>query len=264
MIEINLEESKKILFKILQAVDDCCRKNNIQYSLTYGTLIGAVRHKGFIPWDDDIDLMMTRDNYERFLSLFDGGQDYNVMTLSPDSDWWPCVTRICAKNTQVFFNGSNKSEHGLWVAILPVDNVPDDCIERDKYRYKIKHCFDVLIFKKRMLDHSPIKYRDIIKSFVRFLISPINMYKVGLHAEKIKSKYRNCKTNKVSMWNEYARHTIFPAFFVENYIELEFEGQKYMCVKEYDAFLKLVYGNYMQFPPENERIPLHNYKSYYV
>ena len=79
MREISIEESKSIMIKILESIDKCCRENNIEYSLCWGTMIGAIRHHGFIPWDDDIDLTMSRDDYNRFLEVYND-EKYGVYT----------------------------------------------------------------------------------------------------------------------------------------------------------------------------------------
>lgn len=82
---LSIDEAKQIELEILAFIDSFCKKNNIDYFINYGTLIGAIRHKGFIPWDDDIDISMTRENYERFIQLFKREQSkYKILTLETD------------------------------------------------------------------------------------------------------------------------------------------------------------------------------------
>mgnify|MGYP006376200155 CR=1 FL=1 len=122
--EITLEESKKICLDILIYFDKFCKEHDIKYSLGEGTLIGAVRHKGFIPWDDDIDLIMSSDQYEKFLSLYKDGK-YELKTLKRGTNWWNIVSRLCDSSTEVLFPGKKKSEHGVWIALTPIYHKPD-------------------------------------------------------------------------------------------------------------------------------------------
>ena len=128
MREISFEESKRILIRTLESIDKVCRENNIDYSICWGTMIGAIRHHGFVPWDDDIDLMMSRENYDHFIKVYND-PDYNVYTFKKGGNWNMLHTRVSDKKTIVVFNDENNSPHGCWISIFPYDNVPDNSRE---------------------------------------------------------------------------------------------------------------------------------------
>ena len=107
MREISFDESKSIMIKILISIDKCCRENNIKYSLCWGTMIGAIRHQGFIPWDDDIDIMMPRDEYNRFLQIYHDS-DYGIYTPEASKNCIQIISKIYDKRTRVFFNNHYK------------------------------------------------------------------------------------------------------------------------------------------------------------
>ena len=124
MKEITIEEKKRISLEILDVIHDFCKKNGIKYYLAYGTLLGAVRHKGFIPWDDDIDLVMSRPDYELFQKLFnvDGYTFVNEET----KNIFPLVFgKVFANNTFGVYNGISMN-YGVAVDIFPLDGLPSD------------------------------------------------------------------------------------------------------------------------------------------
>ena len=136
MQELTLSEIQKYSLEVLLHIHDFCVAHNIDYTLAYGTLIGAVRHKGFIPWDDDIDIIMTRENFDRFVREYQS--DENFMLVSPnDSKSFIAFARVCdMKNTQIVTRIPwSKYTTGVWVDIFPMDSISDN-EEKHKKRFK--------------------------------------------------------------------------------------------------------------------------------
>lgn len=258
MKEVTPEECKKIQLDILINVSKFCEKHDIKYSIAYGTLIGAIRHKGFIPWDDDIDIIMMRDEYERFVAtykddyyqLFDGlGLANHLHAVVSDMS-----TRIISQhsgNTNYFYKG------GLYVDIFPVDSTSDKMI-----CYKFHKRMIYYIYKWYALSLY-IKRKDIVAKILHFMFKPFS-HLIGSMVRKLMLVYNHKDTGTVSnysLW--YLNFPPFPKYFMDTYEYVEFEGHQFKAIKEYDKFLRGIYGDYMQLPPASERIPRHNYKTYW-
>lgn len=263
MKEITLEESKSIMVKILESIDKCCRENNIKYSLCWGTIIGAIRHQGFIPWDDDIDIMMPREDYNRFLQIY-RDSNYGVYTPRIDKNCIQIISKIYDKSTCVYFNNHNDSYFGVWVSIFPYDNVPDHNLKE----WERKRNFWVNVYHVKIAHY--LKTNGLLRRLEKFILKlpliPFSSFTLYNQVEKQLIKYNKQETRKVCVL--YARYftdfRYFPKELFDDVIDVEFENIKVKIIRGYDEFLRLTYGNYMQFPPESERVPEHNYKAYFI
>ena len=261
--EVALDEVKKIALDILVYFDAFCRKHDIKYSLGEGTLIGAVRHKGFIPWDDDIDLLMTSDQYKKFLSIYKE-KEYNLMTVEKGSNWWGTVSRLCDPKTEVFFPDQKESNHGVWIALTPIYHKPDDEKEWHKIEKKRNFYFDCCRLKDSYWTPKSGVPKNVVKLFCRTVLFPFSIFHFQSRAQKIMTKYDNIPTkNVVKPRLEYYRWDTYPSNIFNNYIELDFEGYKFMAFANYDTYLRGQYGDYMTPPPEKERVPKHDYKAFW-
>ena len=269
MKEVTFEESRKIQLDILLFFDDFCKQNKLHYSLGEGSLIGAVRHKGFIPWDDDIDLLMPRKDYDKFINIYNG--KYRLISLKTEKRWWSCYSRLTDERTIVEWNNFQESYHGLWIAILPIDNYPDDPNEWKKISSKIDLIKKMGYQKKAQEKIAFYQYdknvgflRNIKRILKRMLLKSMPNHIIGRRLKSLITKFNNTQTkNKGSMACVWHAPWVFPATVFSSYIEVEFEGYKFPAIKDYDIYLRCQYGNYMQLPPVQERIPKHNYRVYW-
>lgn len=258
MKEITLEESKRICFEILCYFDDFCRKHDILYSLGEGTLLGAVRHKGFIPWDDDIDLLMERDQLDKFISLYKKGP-YKLLVPGKCRGWWSGVVRLTDTNTTLTFDDPKQKTHGLWIALTPIDHAPDSDDDLRKLRVNALKK-EINCLRRLGKKDYPDDFRGRIKSIFRPFLSyskPNEQYVQTI------SMYNGIETKRRIKIRLSGGFLVFPAEIMSEYTELEFEGRKFMAVSRYDEYLKIMYGDYMTPPPEAERVPKHNFKAYY-
>lgn len=245
--------------EILNAVHKFCLEHNIKYSLTYGTLIGAVRHKGFIPWDDDIDIMMPRADYNRFLTLWsqhhpDG---FILQNSSTDSDYINNFTKIRKDNTTFLQseNEKNKKYHkGIFIDIFPFERVAPN-----KFSALIQYfaCAVNLLYSRGFLSGNS----GIIGLTEKILLKTniANYSKRRDLSQKIVSHWQN-KDNCYLFSPcviEYCKK-YFDADLFDEIIQLEFNGNSYNCIKNFDKFLSTCYGDYMQLPPEDERVWKHS------
>ena len=264
MREISFEESKQIMIKTLESIDKCCRKNDIQYSLCWGTMIGAIRHHGFIPWDDDIDIMMSRADYNRFITVYNDS-DYNVYTLKKGDNWHMLHTRVSNKNTEVFFNYWKKSPHGCWISIFPFDNAPDD--NRTAWERKRSRIIRLFQLKTSKWNSNVSIARNCLKVLFHILLSPVPTYLIGKRVNKVLAEYNNQRTREVSIWdNGYGitKFFYFPSDLFDEYEDVVFDGVRCRIIKGYDSFLRMYYGDYMQLPPLEKQVPSHDYRAYYI
>ena len=256
MTEISNEECKRLLIKILQNVTEFCEKNNIKYSLAYGTLIGAIRHKGFIPWDDDIDIIMMRDEYERFVQSYK--DDYYKLILGKDlANHYHVVVSDYSTKLEFKKNTANEFFYkgGIWVDIFPIDKVPED---NGAYRKLIRK-----IHLMAGLEQAGQYKKNMYRAIPYYFLKPLSKL-FGEIVHNLISFSNNSYSSKVANLSLfYLRYPSFPASYLTDFIEVEFEGNMYKAMKQYDSYLRGIYGEYMKLPPLKDQTPRHEYKVYW-
>ncbi len=266
MVEIGFNEHKKIQLQILKEVADFCDSRKLTYFLAYGTLLGAVRHKGFIPWDDDIDIYVPRDDYEKLTASFNKCcQNKNLHLVSPysASSHHPMV-KIVDKRTIKIEKGIEYKSYvpGVDIDVFPLDGQPDNEAAFVKWCKKLK-----FIYKLHFIFNSDKKQFNI-KSWIAYgIVKYVFRGKKGLlnTAKKYHQKYNY--QNSV-----YAGST--ECFFFElgdrahkscfeEYLMADFEGFQFKIPKGYDEVLTNFYGDYMKLPPVEERVTHHQCKVFW-
>lgn len=258
MKEISLEVSKRLLLEILIDIDKTCRDNDIKYSLGEGTLLGAVRHGGYIPWDDDIDILMKREDMDKFLSVYHSDR-YEIYHVNPKVNYWNSVARLSDSRTKVYFGNSTNSIHGLWVALTPLDNVPDNESLWQKQKSEISFWVKLCRQKKGV-----VPMDSGLKGLFERLA--FKFFDICFFDKKFKqaiTKYNIVATERLCKLNIRYEPFIFPSYYFESYQDIEFEGIKTMIITHYDEYLHRMYGNYMQLPPVEDRVAKHNFKVFY-
>ena len=265
--EIPIEQQRQILLDILKSIDNFCRENQIEYSLAFGTLLGAVRHKGFIPWDDDVDIMMTRENYEKFRDSY-SSKRYPLTDLKIDNSHPVSMGKIYDSQTYFYSRGTMKRKYGLFVDIFPFDVIPENKTERERWLKKIGRFVSYNKYKNNTFSYS-LKQQKLIRilfgCFVKLFFSRKNIHR---KLEELYVMYKNDKSAYLGvpavmvMTKEYMKK-MFPKTVFDEYLLLEFEGEKYPCIKSYDEFLTIFYGEYMKLPPIEKRIGKHGIKAFF-
>lgn len=261
--KIQIEDLKKIQIEILNVFTDFCEKNNINYWLSFGTLIGAIRHKGYIPWDDDIDIAMLREDYDKLINAFNlENSRYKFYCYENNKDFLYPYGKVLDTNTILYEPDKKGNKIAVNIDVFPFDKAPED--EKRKKRMFRKN---ILL---RKLDTIRITHNPRGNVFRKMLVHAIRLvlkiFPKDFFVKKMinnSKKYLNLKTNKIGVFDGYSVVTI-EKDLVSNCIEGEFEGKKYKIPSGYDKFLKCYYGDYMKLPPKEERVPHHKFEAYFV
>lgn len=261
---MSLEQIHECLLDILRDVDRFCTDNGIRYSLAYGTLIGAVRHKGFIPWDDDVDLLMPRPDFERFVASY--GQDRNARyrclyrTDDGESRFLHFFAKVEDSWTVCRQGRSENYSFGVSLDIFPVDGKPADSSVWPRFERRLTSCahrlnicstkFDLFNFHQPLLSKIEAHLRGP-RYWIEKCDESMKAYPFG------SSEY----AGSVSCTHNGTRE-IFRKELFENYTRLEFEGSMFMAFRDWETFLVQQYGDYMQLPPVGKRAT-HGMTAYY-
>ncbi|MCM1285933.1 MAG: LicD family protein [Acetobacter sp.] len=261
------------ILEIMLAVDKFCRENNITYYLGEGTLLGAVRDGGFIPWDDDADIVMLREDYERFLELAaDGLEDgYQLDCLATNPKHWSIPSTIqITRHTEFekeMFRGIALN-CGPNIDIFPLDYTPSDVNLDLRIRGKIIRTLKRSLWIKTGL-HTKSKYKSLKRKFAYYypcrLISAFSSIK-SLHKaiNKLMLKTSDAKNeyliNFASLY--HVSKETFKKEWYGNPIEIEFEGHKFYAPSDSDKVLKTLYKDYMKMPPVEKRKSKHHFNNF--
>lgn len=260
--ENELSKIQNIEIDVLKEVDAICRKHDIPYSLGYGTLIGCIRHKGFIPWDDDIDICVFRKDMEKFKKACQEELSDKYFYQSHDTDKEYCYLwdKIRVNDTlfKETFLGKYNMHHGMFIDVFPIDNISDSKFQYMRQYYAFRFYKTGLMVK--YVDHKARSGKKrIFAEILRIAYAPFSREFLYKQSVKHMTKYSDKKTKR-SINFAGARHinTFFPRRYYEQLMEKEFAGNQFFVPKKYHQMLTKFYGNYMEFPPVEDRKTVHD------
>lgn len=248
--DLILKQLHSILFEILCEFDRICRKHHIQYFLDSGTALGAVRHGGFIPWDDDIDVGMLRSEYEKFMSVAEKELNSNFFLLSSNSDtaYLKYHSKLVKKNTVFPEKGTEGLKYrGIYIDIFPFDKVPDNKISRRIITRKILNLRRIIRLKQASNNSG-----KLLLYFLKFI--PLHL--LERYQEKLWKCYNESSSQFVTCYFYkmlVGRDLYFPISIMNPSVEIKFENHSFLIMNGYDEYLKTMYNNYMQLPPKDKR-----------
>lgn len=268
---MSLTDIQQECLNILLDVHDFCESHNITYTLYGGTMIGAIRHKGFIPWDDDIDIAMPRADYERFIREYTSLHDYKLF-CHENSECLLAFSRVCEMKKTLVTQSLMwiNQDTGVYIDVFPLDGAPDDPLEAEKYISHLHRSWTYLklsrVARRKISSYHKIsiKLNILIRKILFRNIFTRNIDWTQKHIDL-------CKSISYGATNHFA-NVAFMEYKMKEYLELkdmqetilvDFEGSKFCCCAGYDNLMRHKYGNYMQLPPEKDRVLKHGGSQYY-
>ena len=266
-----LQRVKCAELSILKKTIECCEELHITYFLAYGTALGAVRHKGFIPWDDDIDIGLTRDNYERFLreapKWFEGSEMF-VEHLTTEKQCPYTYAKVKLNGTKFieYCHRNIKCHHGVFIDVFPFDELPASVQEQKKQYDTVQKLARYYVYRQTPdISEKPTNMKLVIKQIVRriihylLLIKSVDSMYAKLTEEMI--KYNDCNSGIYGC-------LFYPKFkagcmtkdMVTNLKKIKFENMEANVPADIEKYLESQYGDYMTLPPVEERVGHRPYK----
>lgn len=261
-----LKSVQKLQLNLALEVQRICNKHDIRYFLIFGTLLGAVRHKGFIPWDDDLDIGMLRPDYERFIKIAENeiSAEYFLQTWDTDKHFGFPFAKLMVKNTKYIEKiAVNVNIYkGVFIDIFPFDNVPN-AIWQQKLHMFTTFTLKKLLLIKNNYNVTPEKQKTvkrILYYFTKFTIRfiSVDLLKNLLSTQMVKFNSLDAKyVIPIGSSYGYKKEKIKKEWFDELKL-IEFEGSFFLCPSRYDEYLTHLYGDYMVPPPEEKRCDRHS------
>ena len=254
---------------MLREIDKYCTENGLKYFLAYGTLLGAIRHQGFIPWDDDIDIIMPRSDYQKFVELFNRkshSQTLQVVDHTSVSNYYLPYAKVIHTGTMLIENVSSGFQLGVFIDVFPLDNMSDD--------YEVaKKKFNSLSLYRKILVLKNLRYRKgrtLIKNGIVALGNAVlRLIPISFLTTSIDKKARNNESEIDTRYlantvlGVYGEREIMPSVWWESGIRMKFEGFLFSIPQGYHNVLSQLYGDYLKLPPIEKRITHHDFKVYW-
>lgn len=267
--QLTMEESRKILINMLDALSDYCDQNQIRYTLSGGTLLGAIRHKGFIPWDDDIDINMPRPDIER-LYLISNGKIGKYSLIKPGEDRFTGSFYRLYDDTTVMENALGMKNNQpiynpVFVDIFPVEGLPDSHIARWMYYETASFLRKTMRVAQRENIAAKNK-RQLLLNYIGYY--PAHFLGYDRLAKWFQSyiQHYDFETSRyvgVMSASKYKLQEVIDREGYTSIVDVVFEGKKYHGPSNYDQYLSQLYGNYMEMPPADQQKTHHTFKVYW-
>lgn len=249
-----LEKLKQLELEAVLEIDRICKKHKIPYTLAYGTLLGAVRHKGFIPWDDDVDICMLRKDYEKFAEICktELGSGFFYQSHDTDPEYFYLYDKLRVNGT-VFretYLDCYDIHHGVFVDIFPIDNY---CGRVSAFQYRL---YRVILNSKYLNIEAREGKKKIFAKIIRGVFGWISLDSLYEKAERLARKNAGKPADEVQ-FGCLGEKTRFPRAYFQEICPGDFEGKPLPIPVHFDEILAKAYGDYMELPPEDERQTVH-------
>lgn len=262
---IDSNKFQQITIEILKDFDDVCRENNLRYSIAFGTLLGAVRHKGYIPWDDDIDVIMPRMDYIKFLSVaHEMKENHKLISIETEKDFMSPLAKIIDTNT-VLHQKEHVAERidlGVYIDVFVLDYIP----ESKKKTNRVYKVCNILQKGWSFCENGPSAQCSPILRMLRRCANRTKLARVfSILLNSYAKKIRVCNGMLSNLLFGYSDRSyyVMPENVFDQLEEYDFEKIKVLGLKDYDKYLTRWYGDYMELPPVESRVLHHSYEVYF-
>ena len=266
MKKIEVEELRRIQLDILKHIDEFCQEYGLTYFISGGTLIGAVRHKGFIPWDDDIDIMMKREDYDKLMKLYPVKDKscYKLYSYEIDKNFPYPYAKM--DDSRTFFDEeiTDSYKMGVNIDIFPIDTISDDVNIQKAVVNKNKRWIQLMTLKRVPIKRGRSLVKNIVLSLSHLVTTfiPYSYIVSRIIKNAISAKCENSSHQGCLVWG-YGLKEIISRSALADSIRLPFEDCTFSAPKGYDTYLKALFGNYMELPPVEKRQTHHAFKAYW-
>ena len=257
-----LEALRKVQIEILLECDRVCKEMGIKYSLYAGTLLGAVRHKGFIPWDDDVDICMLREDYDKFVTQGQAlmSNEFHILTHKSGQNF-PCSScKVDKKGTECVtantLDPQKSRRYGIGIDIFPINKVSSNPIIRKIDRrclHWLIRIFNDTLFYGRAYRKKNL-FKQCVASLCHYIGKLLTVRRVCRLITKVYTKNKNSHLVYVCLSGVTHKANRIPLDVFKSYTTMSFEGYQFPVIKDYDTYLTAKYGDYMELPPEGQRV----------
>ncbi len=259
-MEEKLRQLQLTQLEILKVFDKFCREHDLKYSLYAGSLLGAVRHKGFIPWDDDLDVCMSRTEYERFLSLWvqDTPEGYVLQNKENSKYFDQSFSKIRKDHTTFLQDAWQIGNHhiGIFLDVFPIDRIPNGKLNRLVFKW---HCMKYQLLTREFMPPNGNLLVKAGSALILVCTPKSHREKVRQNTLKKITKYNDQHDlETVAIETMASLRKPFAPDMLDEYVDLPFEDGEFMCFAGWDNHLRRKFGDYMQFPSEEERAWRHH------
>lgn len=264
MKKLTENEIRQIQLNILCFLHNVCEENGLRYYLCGGSLIGAVRHNGFIPWDDDIDVDMPREDYMRLKKIISSNNKYRLLTYESSTNYNLAFGKLIDCNTSIIENNNPEEsvEWGIYVDIFPIDGLPKNYYKL-YFNALVRLNEFILIGTRKTLPWSAGIVKSLKNRTKHRITKVIGVKRLKKLLLSLSQKYLFENSEMVCcIGGGYGRKELYPRHYFDKRILADFAGKKYYIPAEYDAFLTQMYGDYMKLPPKEDRIAHHSIEAY--
>ncbi len=268
---LTMQENQQAATGAMKKLDEICRELNISYTLTYGTMLGAVRHQGYIPWDDDLDIMLCRPEYDKLVAwCLEHEKEllpFRLFTPENTADYPYMIPRFCDTRYEIHTDNEKDCGMGAFVDIYPLDgigNTREEAIAtlRKRARWSSLYFLSTRLRCERGLTKSALKRLIKLPAFWAAKLIGKKWFGRRLYAIAKNCDFENSKYAGCVIWDTEIENGMFEKAWFDKTQSMPFEQEQFQVITQYDAFLSRLYGDYMQLPPQEDRIAHHFYRIY--
>lgn len=264
------DEYKGEIKNILAFFHNFCNENNIHYYIDCGSLLGTIRHKGFIPWDDDIDVCMKKEDYDKFASLISENRDYYILSSASSEYYYNNFPRLCSRTCRLKLSGVVKIDNlGAFIDIFPLYNVPADDVERRDFYRRIQKARADIMYSLPITYYSTCTIKSKLHVLCNVPRRIICRYIIGTKRlkekrDEIMATYQDKNTGLYGdLFDGLDDSLLVKPEEIESFFDMSFEDIIVKVPNGYDSILNRMFGDYMTPPPELQRISHHHFTPYW-